>query len=110
MSRDDYFRLVFKILTELYAALRMGERVDITCISAEALKIPNGYWTDIMANLLEDGYTKGDMIRDYITGSKIEGIEGIKIAPKGIEYLKENTMMQKVFKYLKEIGEIVPSL
>lgn len=110
MSRDDYFRLVFKILTELYAALRTGERVDIARISAEALKIPNGYWTDIMANLLDEGYTKGYMIRDYITGSKIEGIEGIKITPKGIEYLKENNMMLKVLRYLKEIGEIVPSL
>ena len=110
MPRDDYFRLVFKILSELYTALRTGERVAITCISAEALKIPNGYWTDIMANLLDDGYTKGYVIREYITGCKIEGIEGIKIAPKGIEYLKENPMMRKVLTYLKEIGEIVPRI
>lgn len=110
MSRDDYFRLVFKILTELYTTLRTGERVDITCISAEALKIPNNYWAEIMVNLLNDGCTKGYTIREYLTGSKIEGIEGIKITPKGIEYLKENNMMRKVLTYLKEIGEIVPTI
>lgn len=110
MPRDDYFRLVFKVLTELYTALKAGESVDVTHISAKALKIPYGYWAEITANLIVDGYTKGYTIREYLTGSKIEGIEGIKITPKGIEYLKENNMMRKVLTYLKEIGEIVPSL
>lgn len=110
MSRDDYFRLVFKILTELYTSLKAGENADATHISAKALKIPCGYWAEIMTNRLDDGRAKGYTIREYLTGSKIEGIENIKITPKGIEYPKENNMMRKVLKYLKEIGEIVPSL
>ena len=108
MPRDDYFRLVFKVLSELYTALKAGEGVDVTRISASALKIPRGYWAEIMANLLSDGYTKVYVVREYITGSAVDGIEGIKITPKGIEYLKENSMMRKVLTYLKEIGEIVP--
>ena len=110
MPRDDYFRLVFKVLTELYTALKAGESVDVAHISAKALRIPYGYWAEIMANLIVDGYAKGYTVRGYITNSKIKNIEDIKITPKGIEYLKENNMMRKVLTYLKEVGEIVPRI
>ena len=48
MPRDDYFRLVFKILSELYTALKAGERIDIAKLTAEALRIPQTYWAEIM--------------------------------------------------------------
>jgi len=101
---------VFKILSELYTALKAGERVDVTKLTAEALKIPQAYWAEVMCNLLSDGYVKGYSVRRYLSGTVITGLEDIQITPKGIEYLKENNMMQKVFKYLKEIGEIVPRI
>ncbi|EEU03778.1 YjcQ protein [Eubacterium saphenum ATCC 49989] len=110
MPRDDYFRLVFKVLTELYTALRTGERIEVTKITDEALRIPQAYWAEIMHNLLDDGYVKGYSVRRYLSGTAITGLEDIQITPKGIEYLKENNMMRKVFTYLKEIGELVPRI
>ena len=110
MPRDDYFRLVFKILSELYTTLKAGERIDVAKLTDEAFKIPQAYWAEIMCNLLSDGYVKGYSVRGYLSGMAITGLEDIQITPKGIEYLQENNMMQKVFKYLKEIGEIVPNL
>lgn len=59
MPRDDYFRLVFKVLSELYTALKVGERIDVAKLTAEALKIPQAYWAEVMYNLLSDGYVKG---------------------------------------------------
>ena len=56
MPRDDYFRLVFKVLSELYTALKAGECIDVTKLTAEALRIPQAYWAEIMCNLLDDGY------------------------------------------------------
>ena len=110
MPRDDYFRLVFKVLTELYTALKAGESVDVTELTAKALKIPQAYWAEIMYNLLDEGYVKGYSVRRYLSGTVITGLEDIQITPKGIEYLKENNMMRKVLTYLKEIGEIVPRI
>ena len=52
MPRDDYFRLVFKILSELYTALKAGERITATELTAEALRIPQAYWAEIMYNLV----------------------------------------------------------
>ena len=110
MPRDDYFRLVFKILSGLYRALKAGERINATELTAEALKIPQAYWAEIMCNLLDDGYVKGYTVRRYLSGTVITGLEDIQITPKGIEYLKENSMMRKVLTYLKEIGELVPRI
>ena len=110
MPRDDYFRLVFKVLSELYTALKAGERIDVTKLTAAALRVPQAYWVEIMHNLLNDGYVKGYSVRRYLSGTVITGLEDIQITPKGIEYLKENNMMRKVLTYLKEIGEIVPRI
>ena len=110
MPRDDYFRIVFKILSELYTALKAGERVDVIELTAKALKIPSAYWAEIMYNLLGDGYVKGYSVRKYLSGTVITGLEDIQITPKGIEYLKENNMMRKVLTFLKEIGELVPKI
>lgn len=110
MPHDDYFRLVFKVLSELYTALRAGERIEVTKITDEALRIPQAYWAEIMRNLLDEGYVKGCSVRRYLSGTVITGIEDIRITPKGIEYLKENNMMRKVLTYLKEIGEPVPGI
>ena len=110
MPRDDYFRIVFKILSELYTALKAGERIDVTELTAKALKIPQAYWVEIMHNLLDDGYVKGYTVRRYLSGTVITGLEDIQITPKGMEYLQENNMMRKVLTYLKEIGELVPRI
>ena len=37
MPRDNYFRLVFKILSVLYTALKAGERISAAELTAEAL-------------------------------------------------------------------------
>lgn len=110
MPRDDYFRLVFKVLSELYTALKAGGRITATELTAEALKIPQAYWAEIVRNLLDEGYVKGYGVRRYLSDTVITGLADIQITPKGIEYLKENNMMQKVLTYLKEIGELVPGI
>ena len=38
MPRDDYFRLVFKILSELYTALKAGERISAAELTAEVVE------------------------------------------------------------------------
>lgn len=71
MPRDDYFRLVFKILSELYTALKAGECIDAAELTAEALRIPQAYRAEIMYNLLDDGYVKGYTVRRYLSGTAI---------------------------------------
>ena len=110
MPKDDYFRIVFEILKDLYVAKKKAEPVSLIEISADNLKIPQGYRDTILAEMLEVGYVKGFRVKEYINGTQIMDLEGIDITPMGIEYLKENGMMKKVMEYLKTIGEFIPMI
>lgn len=110
MPMDDYFRVRFEILKELYIAKKNAEPVDLIKISADELKLHQGYRDTILKEMLEDGYIKGFKVKPYINGDIITGLENMDITAKGIEYLKENGMMKKVLEYLKTIGEFVPML
>lgn len=36
MAKDDYFKIVYIILSELYESLKQGEKADIQAISLES--------------------------------------------------------------------------
>ena len=46
MAKDDYFVIVYQILSYLYQRLKRGESVDARMISAESdlYTIPRSYW------------------------------------------------------------------
>ena len=59
MAKDDYFVVVYRILSYLYDCFRGGEKPDIDFFGPEALKINNGYWTNVMESLSNEGYVTG---------------------------------------------------
>lgn len=65
MPKDDYFRIVFEILKDLYVAKKKAEPVSLIKISAENLKIPQGYRDTILSEMLESGYVSERKRLDY---------------------------------------------
>lgn len=110
MAKDDYFKIVYVILKELYECKKAGEKIELINISAERFQINSGYLFNIIAELLENGYVKGPVIRTTKTGMAVSCMEDIDITMKGIEYLQENSMMKKVTEVLKNIKDIAPGL
>lgn len=110
MARDDYFKIVYVILTELYESKRNGRKADERAISAERFKIPEGYLLDILSDLLEEGYVKGFTVADTKTGRYVTNIEDIGITMQGIEYLQDNSKMRKVYDALKEVRDWFPGI
>lgn len=108
MAKNDYFVMVYRILTYLYEMFKAGERPDIEMFSPEALGISNGYWTNIMESMSDDGYIKGIIPVPRVGGAPGVKIADIKITSKGIEYLQENSTMQKTKNFLKEVKDIIP--
>ena len=53
MAKDDYFKLVYAILTELYECKKSGTKIPPDAIHPECFGIPVSYWLDIMEELLE---------------------------------------------------------
>lgn len=114
MAKDDYFVLAYKLLAYLYACLKSGENPnkDYLCYDTKAFPIGEAYWNYLLINLYKDGYIDGVMPAP-IVGQDNKGVKilsNFQITPKGIEYLQENSMMQKVKAALKDLKEIVPGV
>ena len=111
MAKDDIFKIIFSILTELYACKKQGCKVDLQDISAKRFGINESYLLDILFELLQEGYIKGFSVRTTKgTGRCVCGLEDVDITLKGIEYLQENSTMKKVYEKLKEVKDLIPGL
>ena len=111
MAKDDYQVIVCKILKYLYEILKKGESPDTTKLNHLVLDINESYWNYIIEQLVNEEYIQG-LIRMQIDGRKdlFRGFENIRITPKGIEYLTENSTMKKITKALPKFGSAVEIL
>lgn len=113
MKKDDYFVIIYRILAYLYECMKAGEQADLGYLkyNTDPFPINQIYWSTIWENLIEQGYVRGAS-----TVSAVGGHHGIKIGPDvritaaGIQYIMENTAIEKAKSFLKEIKEIVPGL
>lgn len=85
------------------------EHVDIRRLSADNLGITESKRKVLLGMLLKNGYVEGFQVIQYIgdQAPNIEGLEGIRITLKGLEYLEENSLMQKASRLAKGIAEVL---
>ena len=105
----DNFKAVYKILSTLEKSMDYPE-FDMDRISANTLGISQERWNRYIEMMVDVGYIKGVEITEYIDGERRVEDFGIRITLKGLEYLQENSIMQKMYKTAKGIKEIVPGL
>lgn len=117
MAKDDYPVIVYQLLAYMYQCLKRGEDVDTQMISADSdlfkvngQSINKRYWAYVIRNLqkygLIDGVVFADM--DGIKHPVPINCEACQITPAGIEYLTDNSFIQKAKAFLKDAKAIVP--
>lgn len=103
----DNFKAVYNILSALEKAMDLPE-FDLEAISPEVLGVSNQRWARYLEMMADVGYIKGIRISKNINGEiQIHNID-VKITLKGLEYLQENSIMQKIYKTMKGIKDITP--
>ena len=55
MAKNDYFVVVYRILTYLYSCFMTGEPPDMAMFGPDALGINSGYWTNVMESISNEG-------------------------------------------------------
>lgn len=110
MAKDDIFRIIYTILKELYEHKKRGTQTPQEDISPERLQIISGYWVAIICELVDNRYISGVQYMETKTGRVVSGLDKIDITLKGIEYLEENSMMKKVYTFLKGVKDIAPGV
>lgn len=114
MAKDDYHVIVYQILSYLYQQLKSGEPVSEDMLSCKALfGINEKYRGYILENLLNDGYIAGILVKEskYISGETnllFLNLDECQITPKGIEYLMDNSFLNKAKEFFKDVKSIVP--
>ena len=102
----DNFKFIYKILKALEAAMDCPE-FDINQISADKFNISQERWSRYIEMMLDAGYIKGVNIYADCTDELCIDDNGIRITLKGLEYLSENTIMQRMYKTAMGIKDIV---
>lgn len=110
MAKNDYFVIMYRILTYMYECLKEGVDVNKELISYESLGVSEKYWTAVVINMVEKGYIKGITVFPILGNRK--GLKWIdpEITQEGVEFLQTNSTMAKAKDFLKTLKEIVPGL
>ncbi|MCD7796779.1 MAG: YjcQ family protein [Clostridiales bacterium] len=98
MLWNDYFVVVYRILSYLYDCLKKDEKVNREAISPQGLNIVSGYWMYILEYL-----QKYNRINDISLGKTAETtkIDDIEITPKGIIYLFTDPTMKRAKEFIE---------
>lgn len=109
MAKDDFFVIAYKMLAYLYACMKAGEDPELSEMSANTYDIPKRYWRSIITNLYNKGYITG-VRKIHVPGTTVDTyeIDHPEITMDGIEYLQNNSTMEKAKQALKDLKEIIP--
>ena len=105
----DNFKIIYKILSQLEKDMDKPS-VDIDAISYDVLCITENRWLNIIEMLYSDGYIIGVTINKEITGTKNYNCDNMAITIKGLEFLKNNSFMQKAYKTVRGLTDIIPKI
>ena len=105
----DNFKAVYKILSTLEKTMDLPE-VNMELLDHHALDISKERWNRYIEMMVDVGYIKGASIRKDITGNLRVECNDLRITLKGLEYLQENSIMQRMYNAAKGIKEVIPGL
>lgn len=108
MAYNDYYVIVFRILTYLYNCLKNDETVDMTKLTAKYLGINQRYFEYIFETLSDEKLIVNKAYYEDMMGKHLR--PDIMISPQGISFLHENSTISKVKKSVKGITDIVGKL
>lgn len=105
----DNFKIIYRILSYFEAAMDL-EKANLEEISSERLRITEQRWISIIRMLVDEGYIEGLVIHQSADGFISISISYPRITLKGLEYLKDNSMMKQVYRTLKGIKDVTPGI
>lgn len=95
MAHDDYEVVVYKVLTYLYECIKSGVS-PLAEKAREVAGVNDVYWDVVLKGLVEDGLASALVVH----GWHGDEYRDLRITAKGAEFVKENSKMRAVAKFL----------
>ncbi len=105
----DNFKAVYRILSVLEKSMDLPE-LNVSQIDAKALNVSEQRWARYIEMMLDVGYIKGAQVTSNIDGTLAVEIDNMCITLKGLEYLQENSIMQRLYRAAKGIKDITSGI
>lgn len=107
MAYDDFDVIVYKTLAYILRCAKDGVRPNIGK-AQEVSKANDVYWAMVVRSMLDDGFIIGARAYTDITGvDRVEADRSFGITQKGARFLKENSKMNEVGRFLGGAFETV---
>lgn len=118
MAKDDFHVIVYQILAYLYQCLKKGEEIDTKMLGADSpyftvhgKPLSDRYWCYILYQM-----QSMRLIKSIVFSGNIDNVpyqrplrwNNCEITPVGIEYLTDNSFIQKAKDFLKDAASIIP--
>ena len=114
MAKNDYFVVIYRILIYLYGCMKAGVKPSLEYLHYDTDQFPvnEAYWNTILTDLVEQGYIRNVPLVPVIgnTHKLARLTEDVMITPAGIEFLNDNSTIEKAKQFLKDIKAIVPGM
>lgn len=109
-SKEQLSKMKGATLTHNHPSSSTFSPADVSIMTEQGLNVIRATGTSKTYQLkkLNAGYIKGVTIQKYVTGETNVDAEDIRITLKGLEYLSENSIMQKMYKAAKGITDLIP--
>lgn len=108
MAKNDMPVIIYKILKYLYECMKAGKRPDEMdfCAESKLISIPQLYWNCVIREMYDNGFVRGVSVLSTKDGSLIILDSDFNITLKGVAFLEDNALMQKVREHLGAAIEV----
>lgn len=112
MVKDDMRVIMYKILKYIYECMKNGREAELEDFAWECrlFSVPESYWCEIITTLVRRGYITGfEIIEHTKDRPQIQTDRPFKITYEGVQFLEENSGMQKAKDFCSEKFNVVLS-
>lgn len=108
MAKNDMPVIIYKILKYLYECMKAGKQPDEMdfCAESKLISIPQRYWDCVIREMYDNGFVRGVSVLSTKDGTLITLGSDFSITLKGVAFLEENALMQKVREHLGTAIEV----
>lgn len=101
--------IIFQILSNLEKSMDT-ETFDERSLSPETMGTTCARLLSLLRMLIQEGLIEGISVDTDAAGNFLVSKERPRLTLKGLEYLNENSLMQRAMKMAKEIKDCIPGI
>ena len=108
MAQNDFFPIVYRILAALYKNLKEDKENQKDLFNHELYDVKKKFFDYILKYIVDEEFVDTTYYKPQDNKIEFFDLSNMQITPKGIEYLNENSVMNKTKNFFQELKSSIP--